>query len=39
MNAHCEQFNRTLQDELLDDNFYDLEDTDKFNEKISDYLF
>jgi transposase InsO family protein len=29
MNAHCERFNRTLQDELLDDNLYDLEDTDE----------
>jgi transposase InsO family protein len=39
MNAHCERFNRTLQDELLDDNLYDLEDTDEFNDKMSDYLF
>jgi transposase InsO family protein len=29
MNAHCERFNRTLQDELVDDNLYDLEDTDE----------
>jgi hypothetical protein len=39
MNAHCERFNRTLQDELVDDNLYDLEDTDEFNDKMSDYLF
>ena len=39
MNAHCERFNRTLQDELVDDNLYDLEHTDEFNEKMSDYLF
>lgn len=39
MNAHCERFNRTLQDELINYNFYDLENTDEFNEKMSDYLF
>jgi len=39
MNAHCEQFNRTLQDELVDDTLYNLEDADKFNDKMSDYLF
>jgi transposase InsO family protein len=39
MNAHCERFNRTLQDELVDYNLYDLEGTDEFNDKISDYLF
>ncbi len=33
------RFNRTLQDELVDDNLYDLEDTDEFNDKMSDYLF
>jgi len=25
MNAHCELFNRTLQDELVDYNLYDFE--------------
>ncbi|MDC9727393.1 MAG: DDE-type integrase/transposase/recombinase [Candidatus Thioglobus sp.] len=39
MNAHCERFNRTLQDELIDYHLYDLENTDEFNEKMSDYLF
>ncbi len=39
MNAHCERFNRTLQDELVDDTLYDLEDTNEFNDKMSDYLF
>ena len=39
MNAHCERFNRTLQDELIDYNLYELENTDEFNEKMSDYLF
>jgi transposase InsO family protein len=29
MNAHCEWFNRTLQDKLVNDNLYDLEDTDE----------
>jgi hypothetical protein len=34
MNAHYERFNRTLQDELIDYHFYDLENTDEFNEKM-----
>ena len=39
MNAHCERFNRTLQDELVDYHLYELENTEVFNEKMSDYLF
>ena len=38
MNAHCERFNRTLQDELVDYNLYDLVNTDEFNKKMVDYL-
>jgi transposase InsO family protein len=38
MNAHCERFNRTLQDELVDYNLYDLVNTDEFNKKMADYL-
>lgn len=39
MNSHCERFNRTLQDELIEHNLYNLKNIDSFNEKLSDYLF
>ena len=39
MNAHCERFNGTLQNELIEHNLYELKNVDEFNEKLSDYLF
>lgn len=38
MNAHCERFNRTLQDEFIDFHKADLLNPDVFNNKIIDYL-
>jgi transposase InsO family protein len=39
MNAHCERFNRTLQEECIDYEIYNLDDIDELNYKLSDYLF
>jgi transposase InsO family protein len=39
MNAHCERFNRTLQEEYIDYHQYDLLESEKFNAKLADYLF
>jgi transposase InsO family protein len=39
MNAHCERFNRTLQEEFVDYHRIDLIDLYKFNQKLFDYLF
>jgi transposase InsO family protein len=38
MNAHCERFNRTLQDECIDYHLNDLRDPEAFNRKLMDYL-
>jgi len=38
MNAHCERFNRTLQDEFIDFHKSELLTPDIFNNKIIDYL-
>ncbi|MCL5781859.1 MAG: integrase core domain-containing protein, partial [Patescibacteria group bacterium] len=39
MNAHCESFNGTIQDEFVDFNVNLLfDDTTKFNEKLAQYL-
>ena len=38
MNAHCERFNRTLQDEFIDFHKSELLNPDIFNNKIIDYL-
>jgi transposase InsO family protein len=38
MNAHCERFNRTLQDEFIDFHKHELLNPDIFNNKIIDYL-
>jgi len=39
MNAHCESFNGTIQEEFVDYNVNLLfSDTTKFNEKMKDYL-
>ncbi len=38
MNAHCERFNRTLQDEFIDFHKSDLLNPDIFNNKILKYL-
>lgn len=38
MNAHCERFNRTLQDEFIDFHKSDLLNPDIFNNKILEYL-
>ena len=38
MNAHCERFNRTIQEEFVDWNLHLLHDPEKFNEKLADYL-
>lgn len=37
-NTHIERFNRTLQEEFVDANSHLLPDTDKFNNKLIDYL-
>src|SRR3990167_6663789 len=38
MNAHCERFNRTLQEEFIDYHANLLLDTLAFNRKLMDYL-
>jgi transposase InsO family protein len=38
MNAHCERFNRTIQEEFVDWNLHLLEDPSKFNKKLADWL-
>lgn len=38
MNAHCERFNRTIQEEFVDWNIHLLQDPEKFNEKLANYL-
>ena len=38
MNAHCERFNRTLQEEFVNYHSYLLKDTTAFNDKLVDYL-
>lgn len=38
MNAHCERFNRTLQEEFVDYHANLLLDTEEFNRKLMDYL-
>lgn len=38
MNAHCERFNRTIQEEFVDWNLHLLQDPEKFNNKLADWL-
>lgn len=38
MNAHCERFNRTLQEEFINHHMYHLLEPDKFNQRLMDYL-
>lgn len=38
MNAHCERFNRTIQEEFSDYHKYDLLEPEVFNRKLIDYL-
>lgn len=38
MNAHCERFNRTIQEEFVDWNIPLLQDPTKFNAKLADWL-
>ena len=38
MNAHCERFNRTIQEEFVDWNMHLLQDPSQFNRKLSEYL-
>lgn len=38
MNAHCERFNRTIQEEFIDYHAYHLLEPDKFNRLMMDYL-
>lgn len=38
MNAHCERFNRTIQEEFVDWNTHLLQDPGQFNKKLADYL-
>jgi transposase InsO family protein len=38
MNAHCERFNRTIQEEFVDWNLHLLHDPEKFNKKLATYL-
>lgn len=38
MNAHCERFNRTIQEEFVDWNLHLLQDPDQFNKKLADWL-
>lgn len=38
MNAHCERFNRTIQEEFVDWNLHLLQDPYQFNKKLADYL-
>jgi len=38
MNAHCERFNRTIQEEFVDFHTYELLNVDLFNNKLAQYL-
>ena len=38
MNAHCERFNRTIQEEFVDWNLHLLQDPNQFNKKLADWL-
>ena len=38
MNAHCERFNRTVQDEFVDYHLDEIIEPDVFNQKLTDYL-
>lgn len=38
MNAHCERFNRTIQEEFIDYHAYDLLEPAKFNKKLMQWL-
>lgn len=38
MNAHCERFNKTIQEEYIDYHLYELIDTKKFNHNLMDWL-
>lgn len=38
MNAHCERFNRSIQEEFVDWNAHLLQDPKQFNSKMADYL-
>ncbi len=38
MNAHCERFNRTIQDEFVDYHLNEMIEPDIFNQKLTDYL-
>ena len=38
MNAHCERFNKTIQEEYIDYHLYELIDTKKFNYNLMDWL-
>ena len=38
MNAHCERFNRTLQDECIDYHISELKEPEIFNRKLMEYL-
>ena len=38
MNAHCERFNRTIQEEFVDYHLDEMLDVDNFNQKLTDYL-
>ncbi len=38
MNAHCERFNRTIQEEFVDWNLHLLQDPSQFNKKLAKYL-
>lgn len=38
MNAHCERFNRTIQEEYVNYHLYELTNTQKFNQGLMDYL-
>ena len=38
LNGHIEKYNRTIQDEFIDQHLIGLKETDKFNHKMMDYL-
>jgi transposase InsO family protein len=38
LNGHIEKYNRTIQDEFIDRHLIGLKETDKFNNKLMDYL-
>ena len=38
MNAHCERFNRTIREWVLNMNRYDVSDLDRLNRKVRDFL-